>query len=132
MIVRFFDRQDKKNSLNGSTYADSDPLFTCLRPLSSRPPFFCEIEGENGSKLLDGVGGKWSCIPHSAIEGSPPYLMAMPREQRLGVNDMEFLMGNTPTPVHGRYILSAELVEKVISFFVETGKKSELVKWEQI
>jgi hypothetical protein len=94
--------------------------------------FFCEIEGENGSKLLVGVGGKWSCIQHSAIDGSPPYLMAMPREPRLGVNDMEFLMGNTPTPVHGRYILSAELVEKVISFFVETGKKSELVKWEQI
>jgi hypothetical protein len=134
MILRFFDRQDEKNPLNGSTCADSNSLLDRLRLLSSRPPFFCEIEGENGFKLLVGVGGKWSCIQHSAVDGSPPYLMAVPREPQFGVKEIEFLMGDTPTPVHRRYILRAELAEKVIAFFVETetGKKSELVDWEEI
>jgi len=100
--------------------------------LSSRPPFFAEVEGENGFNLLVGVGGKWSCLQHSAVNGSPPYLVAVPREPQFGFHDMEFLAGNTPTPIRGRYILRAELAEKVISFFVETGIKSELVEWEEI
>jgi hypothetical protein len=132
MIVRFFDRQDEKNSLNGSTFADSSSMLECFRLLSSRPPFFCEIEGENSFKLLVGVGGKWSCIQHGALDGSPPYLMAVAREPQLVVQDLEFLIGSTPTPIHRRCILSAELAENLISFFIRTGKKSELVEWEEI
>jgi hypothetical protein len=94
--------------------------------------FFVEIEGENGFKLLVGVGGTWSCVQHSAVDGSPPYLVAVPREPQFGFQDMEFLAGNTPTPIHGRYILRAELSEKVICFFVDTRKKSELVEREEI
>src|ERR1700719_2693002 len=89
MIVSFFDVQDGTNPLNGSTYADSSSLLDCLRLLSSRPPFFCEIEGEDGFKLLVGIGGKWSCIQHSAVDGSPPYLIALPREEQFGVQGME-------------------------------------------
>jgi hypothetical protein len=58
--------------------------------------------------------------------------MAVPKELQLGAQDMEFRMGNTSTPVHHRYILRVGLAEKVISFFVETGQKSESVEWTEI
>jgi hypothetical protein len=132
MIVTLFDRQDERNPLNGSSHTRPSLLLDCLRLLSSRPPFFCEIEGENGFKLLVGVGGNWSCIQHSSVDRAPPYLMAVPKELQLGAQSMEFLMGNTPTPVHHRYILRAGFAEKVISFFVETGQKSESVEWAEI
>jgi len=132
MVVTFFDRQDENNQLNGSTYVDSRSLLNCLKLLTSRSAFFCEIDSDNGFKLLVGIGGNWSCIQHSSAGGSPPYLMAVPGEPPLGAQDMEFLIGNTPTPVSRRYILGAELAEKVISYFVGTGKKSESVEWEEI
>jgi hypothetical protein len=132
MIVTFFDRQDEGNPLNGSTFSNSSALLDCLHELSSRPPFLCEIENENGFKLLVGIGGRWSCIQHSRTDGLPPYLMAVPRETQSGVSDMEFLMGNTGTPIRGRYILKSELADKLVSFFVEAGGRSDAVEWEEI
>jgi hypothetical protein len=132
MIVTFFDRQDESNPLSGSTFSSPSALLNHLHELSSRPPFLCEIESENGFKLLVGIGGNWSCVQHSRIDGSPPYLMAVQREAQSNIQPIEFLIGNTPTPIGGRYVLKSKVADKVISFFVETGDKSSLVEWEEI
>jgi len=58
--------------------------------------------------------------------------MAFPREPQSTLENMEFLIGNTATPVYGRYILKAELAHRVISVFVERGERSDLVDWEEI
>jgi hypothetical protein len=132
MIVTFFDRQDEGNPLNGSSFSNSSALLDCLHKLSARPPFFCELENENGFKLLVGIGGHWSCIQHSRKDGLPPYLMAVPREAQSRVPDMEFLMGNTGTPIRGRYVLKSELADELVSFFVKTGGRSDAAEWEEI
>jgi hypothetical protein len=132
MIVTFFDRQDKANPDNGLMYSDAKPLLEHLNRLSSRPAFLCELEGENGFKLLVGVHRKWSCIQHSRTGGAPPYLMAVPKESQSDARDMEFLIGNTQTPISRRHILRLELAREVISVFVQMGERAESVGWEEI
>ena len=132
MIVTFFDRQDEGNPLNGSSFSEASALLDCLHKLSSRPPFLCEVQNENGFKLLVGIGGHWSCIQHSRTDGSPPYLMAMPRMAQSDAADMEFLIGNTLTPIPSRYILKFELADKLVAVFAETGRRSDAVAWEEI
>jgi hypothetical protein len=52
MKVEFFDREDRTNPLNGTELVTDVELSSLIEGLRSRPPFFCELMGENGFKLL--------------------------------------------------------------------------------
>src|ERR1700761_2600778 len=132
MIVRFYDRQDLENPLNGSSFESGESLIATLDTLTNRQPFFCELIGERGFNMLIGLGGVWSCVQHSPMDGDPPYLMALRRDDGEDGGDLEFLIENTATPVPYRFRLSREELNEVARHFVETGKPAPLVRWEEI
>jgi len=71
-MVQFFDRQDPANSLNGVEIHDSTGLRRLLDSVRDRPPFFAELIGENGFKLLVGIGAITGCVQFSAADGAAP------------------------------------------------------------
>jgi hypothetical protein len=132
MTIRFFDRQDKHNDLNGTTFSDPANLVAVLESLKHRPAFFCELVGDNSYNLLVGVGSQCGCLQYSLSDGRPPYLMAVDKKPAGGSDYLDFLTGDTPTPVAGRYCLPFETVEKAAGHFLLTGERYPEVNWEEI
>jgi hypothetical protein len=132
MIVRYFDRQDESNPLNGRIVEHDSELLQILDASQNRSPFFAELLGENGHNLLVGIGGATGCVQYSRDDGRPPYLMALGRDQASSGEYLEFLMGNTPTPVPRRYGLPLELVKEIAVHFRQTGVRSPSVSWEEV
>jgi len=132
MTVRFFDRQDAANPANGSVITDATELRALLSSLSGRPPFFAELIAESGFTLLLGLGSAGGCAQCSPTDSSAPYLMAVSRASPDSKAEMSFLMGDTPSPVPGRYALPHETVVAIAEAFLETGHRSADVAWEEI
>jgi hypothetical protein len=132
MNVRFFDRENKENPLNGRNITAEIELSQILDRLHNRQPFFCELLGENGYKLLVGIGPTMGCVQHSPEDGSPPYLMALPSASNAPGDDVIFLIGGTATPVPLRYCLPFEAVQKIVTHFQRTGERFSEFAWEEI
>ena|SRR6266446_7606757 len=132
MIVRIRDCQDQTSSVNGLAVTSDDQLFQVLDSLRTRKPFFAELVGDNGCTLLIGIGGVIGCAQFSRSDGEPPYLMAIAPKQFAEHGHVEFLVGNTPTPVPSRYILPFENIKNIASAFRHTGTRSADVTWEKI
>ncbi len=45
---------------------------------------------------------------------------------------VKFLIDNEPTAVPRYYCLPMELVKKIATYFLETGERSNDVRWEEI
>jgi hypothetical protein len=132
MKVEFFDRQDRTNPLNGTELVTDVELSNLIEGLRSRPPFFCELMGENGFALLVGIGHDVGCVQHSAWDGDSPYLMAT-NNSVFNISDcICFLAGGTLTPVPRYYCLSMELVKQIANYFIKTGDRYADVRWEEI
>jgi hypothetical protein len=132
MLVEFFDRQDRANSLNGVKILTGAELSDIVDHLSHRPPFFCELIGANGCKLLIGIAKAVGCVQYSTSDGSPPYLMALSDRALDNHTFVEFLIGNTPTPVPARYCVPFDTVKRVAAWFVETGLRDSRICWEPV
>jgi hypothetical protein len=132
MIVEFYDRQDELNALNGTRITESDRLLQIIGDLIARPPFFCELVGENGYNLLIGVGGMFGCAQYSHDDGTPPYLMATTSEAQRGKGEIEFMIGGTPTPVPARYCLPFDNLKAIVVHFQTTGDQSPFFDWEEV
>jgi hypothetical protein len=131
MTVRFFDRQDESNPLNGHAVEHDDDLLEILDGLRGRDPFFAELVGENQYNLLLGLGGIVGSVQYSRSDGRPPYLMAVGPEESPG-RYLEFLIGNTLTPVPRRFGLSYEVMREVAAHFQRTGERCPGVSWEEV
>jgi hypothetical protein len=132
MNLRFCDLEDETNPANGRVFVEEAPLLALLDDLASRPPFICEIVGDNGYKLQVGVGGVWCCVQYCSSNGEPPYLMAT---TRIGPSDevgCEFLLGGTLTPVAKHQCLSPALMKDVVCYFHRTGQPSPAHTWEEV
>jgi hypothetical protein len=136
MKVEFFDRQDKKNPMNGLEIVERAALERILGSLRSRSPFFFELVGENGYTLLVGLAKSIGCAQFSRTDGEPPYLMATLSNLKAGNEregqDVEFLIGNTPTPVRARYCLPLDVIMQVATRFQQSGARSPDVYWEEL
>ncbi|MDE8347729.1 MAG: Imm1 family immunity protein, partial [Acidocella sp.] len=133
VIARFIDRQDSHNPHNGAEVPSLETLVSWLDETRGRPPFFCELLGDNGFRLLVGVSGTVGCAQYSAMSGKPPYLMATDAREIKGENDyVEFLTANTDTPVPKKFCLPMSRIKEVLADFVATGEKGERVTWEAI
>ena len=132
MIVRIYDYQDQTSSANGLAVTNDDQLSQVLDGLRTREPFFAELLGENGYMLLIGIGGTSGCAQFSRSDGEPPYLMAVAPDPIPEHKQVEFLCGNTPTPVPSRYILPFDKIKDIASQFRRTGRRSTDVSWEEI
>ncbi|MGO9005588.1 MAG: Imm1 family immunity protein [Beijerinckiaceae bacterium] len=101
--------------------------------LSSRiSPFFCELEGENGYKLLVGIGGDIGCTQYSREDGNPPYWMATTPATKNKQGAVDFLIADMATPVPARYCLPFDAVKDIILYFQNTGLRNPAVDWEEI
>lgn len=132
MTTEFYDRHDDQNPANGTAINDRNHLLGIIDSFAERPPFFCELVGENGCNLLLGVGGPIGCAQFSRQDGSTPYLMATTSASKGKNEAVDFLIGDTPTPVPGRYCLPFALVREIAFYFQETGGRNPIVDWEQI
>jgi hypothetical protein len=132
MNVTFFDQQDESNAANGSVIADSEELSRLLDSLRTRSPFLAELIGANGYILVVGIGGPVGCVQYSRLDGSPPYLVAVAPNPIADDKYIEFLIGNTPTPIPVRHILPFEKVKEIARCFQETGVRSAAVSWEEV
>ena len=103
-----------------------------LASMRARPPFFAELICDNGYKLLLGLGASEGCVQFSSTEGDPPYLMAVADNAEAAIGDVEFLMGDTVTPVSRRYCLPYDVVADIAVVFVDTGNPKSDVHWEAI
>jgi len=83
-------------------------------------------------KLTVGFGGSFGSVQYSPIDGSPPYLVAVADDPVDDGKFVEFLAGNTPTPISQRFCLPIVQVEKIAAEFLAHGGKSEAVPWEEI
>lgn len=132
MKVVFFDRQNESNSMNGAQIAGSHGLESLLDSLKSRSPFFFELIGQGENKLLVGISGELGCVQYSEKTGEPPYFMATKADASQDDQYLEFLIGDTPTPVLVRYCLPFDTVKQVALHFQKTGNRSPTVMWEEI
>jgi hypothetical protein len=132
MKAVFNDMQDHSSSLAGATVQDRTELFAKLDSVRDREPFGCELVAENGYKLTLGVGKHVGFVQHSSSDGDAPYLLAVGAENCGDQDYVEFLVGNTPTPIPQRFILSFDTVKEIAGCFIETGERSRAVCWEEI
>ena len=132
MNARFFDRQDRNNPYQGALITHSAGFLACLEGARNRPPYFCELEGDNGFNLLLGISSTRGCAQYSAREVGAPYLMAVDPNAEPNVDYMDFLTGNTDTPVPMRFCMPMDRIERIASDFLETGERSTCVDWEEI
>jgi len=132
MKAQFVDRQDPRNPMNGRTLSNSAELQSALVLQRDRPPFFAELIGENGFKLLLGLGRNDGCVQFSATDGSSSYLMAVASGVEDRVGEKSFLIGGELTPVPMRYCLPFETVVDIADEFIRTGRRKADVSWEEI
>lgn len=133
MKAVFNDLQDFSSSLDGATVHDPQELFAVLDSARNRKPFACELEGDNGYKLTLGVGKEYGFVQHSRIDADSPYLVAVAEtEPASGEEYVEFLCGDTPSPVPMRNVLPFETVKDIAAYFIQTGERSPAVSWDEV
>jgi hypothetical protein len=132
MIVIFHDLQDAENPLNGLPFENGVSLVAALTSLTHRPPFFCELVGSTGIKILIGLSASWSCVQHSPADGTPPYLMALHGRDGDQGDDLAFLIDDTATPVPSRFGIAKDVLDEIVQDFIETGEPSSTARWEEI
>src|SRR5262245_29641864 len=122
MKVQFNDLQDEKNARSGHSSSDVAHVLALLDDLTSRPPFICELIGENGFMLTIGIGPHLGCVQHMRSDGNPPYLMAVnPAQPQTQDQEVELMCGGPPAPIDVRDCLTFDEVKKLVAYFVETG-----------
>jgi hypothetical protein len=132
MKLQFLDTEDSSNPLNGSVIDNEQQLVAILDSLYHRKHFVVELLGENRCCLDIGVGGSQSSVQYIHQDGDPPYMMAITPQAHRVQNDMEVLMGGTPSHVPSHYVLPFELAKKLAIYFQQTGERSPLVLWEEV
>jgi hypothetical protein len=129
MNLTFFDREDQANALNGSLVQDRERLLRILDGLRNRPPFVCELAGENGFYLHIGIG-TMGHAQYSRMDGEPPYLLAVAPQPGRRDEYMDFLLWQTPTPISKRYCMPFDLIREIAGYFLETGNAHPGFGWE--
>ena len=133
MQVTLFDRQYRDRiGENGKSFSDAEALLDEVADLARRqsPPYFVELVGPTGARLLIGLAPEWCVVQYTRADGTPPYLMA--RGQFADVGDDEFLIGDTPTPVARKYRIDWATTKRLIREFADSETTSEHVSWESI
>src|SRR5262245_17125369 len=121
MKAHFFDLEDNANPLNGASIENLTELQNVLESLRDRPPFIAELIGDNGFKLMFGLGTEEGFVQFSSVEDDPPYLLAVNPNLRDSEGEFEFLCGGTLTPMEKRFCLPYDTVVKIAAEFVQTG-----------
>jgi hypothetical protein len=132
MKVRYVNRQDKLDPMNGVVLADAGRLTELLDGRRNDAPFIADLTGDNGFELMIGLGCDLGCAQFSRADGEPPYLMAVsPHPLPVGAGYVEFLAASAATPVAARYIISFDELKQIARHFLDTGGRSDMVSWQE-
>lgn len=132
MNVTYENGQDERDPLDGCLIGSSGELGSLLEDARTKPPFFARFTCDNGFELLVGIGADVGCVQSSRSYGESSNLMAVSRNPSMKRGYVEFLTGNTPTPVAARYIISFDELKEVILYFLQTGERSDAVVWQKL
>jgi|688.fasta_scaffold333965_1 hypothetical protein len=132
MKAEFHDLQDQHSALEGRVLETPKALTTLLESLRDRQPFCCELLGDNASKLTLGIGPQHGFAQYSSVDGAPPYFLAVSPLESSEAGFVEFLAGDTFTPISLRFCVSFEAVMTISIHFLETGNRSLDFLWEEI
>lgn len=132
MKVRYANRQDESDPMNGLVIVGRDNFVELLDGRRNNAPFIAELSADNGYRLTIGVGGALSVAQHMRLDGELPYLVALPAQPRTNAKYVEFLTNNTPTPIPGRYVLAFDEMKQIAIHFFETGERSGTFSWKSI
>lgn len=132
MIVRYENQQDKSDPMNGAPIFSKRQLSDLLQARRYNAPFLARLSGNNGFEIMVGIAGDVGCVQYSRSDGRAPYLMAHSANPPLKSGDVEFLTANTPTPVPAAEIIRFDELEDIALHFLETGERSNSVRWEAL
>lgn len=133
MTAIFQDLQQADNIMNGICLTNAHDVVSLFRSLADRKPFLFELLNDNGFVLMIGFARNCASAQHSSNTGLPPYMMAVSCETENHSGEcVEFLAGNTPTPIPQRFCLPIQAVEDIAKDFLESGSRSESLCWEEI
>ncbi len=132
MKVRYDNEQDDTDPMNGAVIANGGQLSELLNGRRSNPPLFIRLSGSNGYEMMVGIGVEVGCVQYSRSDGEPPYLVAVPLRPHMTGGDVEFLTGDTATPVPARNIVSFDELKQIALYFLQTGERSYVVSWEPV
>ena len=129
MRAQYFDLNDMTNPLSGRWLTDLREVFERLH---ERTPFFAELIGDNGFKLLLGLGQKVGFAQFSSSDDEPPYLVAISDASAPAEGDVDFFIGGTATPMPRRLCLPISVIAEIAETFLLTGERKPGVSWEEI
>lgn len=133
MNTKFQDLQNEHNPHDGQVISDRETAASLLDDLRNiRPPFMCQFTGDDGFNLVVGIGRDFGCVQHSSNDGMPPFLLAVSKTGSSNRNDMEFLVGDTTTPINGRYRIPFDALREIVVDFVTTGQRNSNVTWDEL
>jgi hypothetical protein len=132
MKVVYKNQQDGFDSMNGTVFSDGARLGQLLDERRRQPPFGARLSGDNGYELMIALGGKFGSVQYSRSDGSPPYVLAMSANPPMKNGGVEFFVGNTPTPFTARHIIRFAELKEIALHFLETGRCSNSVAWEEV
>lgn len=113
-----------------------DRTFTTVQELEnfidehSKGSIMGEFESENGFKIDIGIDENLGMVQYFAIDGDPPYFMAVSPTQ-IVEGSHDFIMTGAPSEILGKYCLPLDVFKKIVMDFFETGQRSSSVKWEE-
>ena len=130
MSAKFFDLQDESNPDNGFTVNDGASVKELLLRNAFRQPFTCELVYEDKIQLMIGLGPSLCSAQHSSVDGDSRYLVAYLESERMQTGEVEFLLSKSPTEISRRQCFPLKILLDVAAHFVETGRRSPKVQWE--
>jgi hypothetical protein len=100
--------------------------------MCKREPFYAELVGDNGLKVLLGIGPIWGAAQFSPADGTPPYLMAVSRSPLRNQGDVCFLAGDECTPVPDEFVVRSGDMCRIACHFFMSGKQHPEFDWKEI
>jgi hypothetical protein len=115
----------------GLVVSTKGALMVHLSSFLKRDPGILEIVSPEGTRLHLGLGGRYACAQITAANSLPPYLVAQAGETTAS-EDVEFLLGDTPTPVVPEECISVPEAVRIAEHFFDTGQPDPTITWKKI
>ncbi len=132
MSAMYFDRHNKSNPNNGAVLVDGAAAKVMLLKHEATKPFFSELVFDDQTKLLVGLGPEIGCAQFTNADDEPPYLVARIESENMREGFADFVIGNEPSEVPLRLCIPLDVLLEVVAYFVDTGRRSSIVSWEEI
>lgn len=124
-----FDRSSAEwRSDPGKAIRSADELLSVLHACAQGKPRVFELDAPEGAHLQLGLGGAYACAQFVTAD-DPPFSFDAETRSVTASDDVEFLLGGTPTPIAPEFCLSFAEALEVAEYFFETGQRDPTIVW---